>query len=299
MAPGAPSTPIKAWGCPEKPHFPGGGRLCQLQLHAPGSSPEAPRPGVPPLRLFCPPGPPPRLRHTRTDTASGVHPRLWGAPVCLLGGMSWPQPGPDSVHSLQPQTLRPPPPVGSCGHSELLGSGWQQADAAHPPGGHRRTVLALPGQTLPQPAPPALVHFEAALCARLHSGIDGCPLGTVAATGPRQPAHPHKPQHAGPPSSDSPTGLGWARLPSASTPTFLPSAVVLGRHLRLCHQPPTSAFLRAPESGSCTQGRPAALSTLMCTFPGPEPLVGGPVATGTAHCAENPALGLSVLGGPT
>ena len=130
------------------------GRLCQLQLHAPGSSPEAPRPGVPPLRLVAPgfPPPPPPPSH-RTDTASGVsrwplwalcqgphnprirsfcpqvHPRLWGAPVCLLGGMSWPQPGPDSVHSLQPQTLRPPPPVGSCGHSELLGSGWQQADA--------------------------------------------------------------------------------------------------------------------------------------------------------------------------
>ncbi|XDA77832.1 hypothetical protein R6Z07F_007956 [Ovis aries] len=32
-------------------------------------------------------------------------------------------------------------------------------------------------------------------------------------------------------------------------------------------------------------------------FPGPQPLVGGPVATGTARCAEKPALGLSVRGG--
>ena len=124
------------------------GRLCQLQLHTLGSSPEAPCPGLPPLWLFAPGFPPSH----RTDTTAGVsrwplralcqgphNPRirsfcpqvhkLWGAPVCLLGGMSWPQPGPDSVHSLQPQMLRPLPPVGSCGHSELLGSGWQQAEA--------------------------------------------------------------------------------------------------------------------------------------------------------------------------
>lgn len=34
-----------------------------------------------------------------------------------------------------------------------------------------------------------------------------------SAQGTQQPAHHHKPQQAGPPSSDSPTRLGWAGLP--------------------------------------------------------------------------------------
>ena len=91
---------------------------------------------------------------------SQVH-MLWGTPVCLLGGgMSWPQPGPDSVHNLQPLLWDPVAPLDSWVWL-AAGGGWSMSDPPKDRHGQEQGIevsrpregvcLRLPEQVTPPP----------------------------------------------------------------------------------------------------------------------------------------------------